>query len=92
MSISTLLLHRIVQASQEEEEGDANEFNPRRNKTQRGLTPAQVKSTLASKGIMFAVGPDEYIVWPKGKKRDDGYPTDDLDDALDTGLKMARGE
>lgn len=92
MRSSMVLLQRIVTASsnEDEEDGDLNEFNPRRNKTQRGLTPPQVKKDLASKGVMFKVGPDEYLVWLKGTKQDDAYSTDDLDDAYDTGLSMAK--
>ena len=53
-----------------------------------GLTPAQVKAVLLRQGVIFVVGPDSYRVRLKLQKADEAYDTDDLDDALETGLMI----
>ena len=55
------------------------------------LTVAQVKAQLKALGLRLLVGADGYFVCRAGEKRDDGYPTDDLGDALETGKAIAAG-
>ena len=56
------------------------------------LTVGQVKRELKALGLRLLVGADGYFVCRAGEKRDDGYPTDDLGDALETGRAIAAGE
>lgn len=63
-------------------------FSPRRMQTPCGMTPAQVKAHLAAKGVKFTVGADEFKVRLASQKADEAYCTEDLGDALATGLAM----
>lgn len=54
------------------------------------FTLAGVKSQLASKGITIVKREDEFIVNFKGGREATAYYTDDLEDALQTGLQMAK--
>ena len=56
------------------------------------LSVGQVKRELKALGLRLLVGADGYFVCRAGEKRDDGYPTDDLGDALETGKAIAAGE
>lgn len=55
------------------------------------LSVGQVKAELKTLGLRLIVGADGYFVCRPGEKRDDGYPTDDLGDALETGRAIAAG-
>ena len=53
------------------------------------LTLKSVRTQLASYNVTITKRDSEYKVRIKGSPRDHGYYTNDLKDALDTGLLMA---
>ncbi len=63
-------------------------FEPRRMQSTT-LTTAAVRAELKAIGLRLIVGADGFFVCKPGEKRDDGYPTDDLGDALETGRAIA---
>lgn len=67
----------------------AVKFQPRRAQSPCGKTPAQVKAHLATIGVIFTTGADDFGVRLKSQNREDAYRTDDLGDALATGIVMA---
>jgi hypothetical protein len=55
----------------------------------KSITIAEARKILTPLGILLQKHNYEYRVYHRGSKRDEGYYTDDLQDAVDTGRQMA---